>query len=117
SSISLQEAQYLLLNHEQRIAQRSSTIEFDISVASANFVTTQGQNESRTQRGGSSNYNVNNRSGNRDRNRGRGRAPHRPQHTKQKKRSIRRTPYRKRPPNTTCYTAQTNKTEENNSQR
>ncbi|KAK3210897.1 hypothetical protein Dsin_015603 [Dipteronia sinensis] len=58
NSISSQEVQYLLLNHEQTIAQFNSDSTFDISTASANFVTGN-QSDKRNQRGsvnGSINY-------------------------------------------------------------
>ncbi|KAK2664491.1 hypothetical protein Ddye_003065 [Dipteronia dyeriana] len=73
NSTSLQEAQYLLLKHEQRIAQLSASDQLNVSNASANFVTGYIQNDKRNQRGGSSNNNVNGRPGNRGKNRGRGR--------------------------------------------
>ncbi|KAK2648831.1 hypothetical protein Ddye_016320 [Dipteronia dyeriana] len=46
-SMSLQEARYLFLNHEQRIAQLSSTTQLDIPTASANFIATHDQNDKR----------------------------------------------------------------------
>ena len=59
NSISSQEVQYLLLNHEQRIAQFNYETTLDISTASANFVTGN-QSDKRNQKGafsGSNTYN------------------------------------------------------------
>ncbi|KAK2637883.1 hypothetical protein Ddye_025678 [Dipteronia dyeriana] len=58
-NISLQETQYLLLNHEQRIADFDSTTQLDITTPSANFVIGN-QGDRRNQKGGfngSNNYN------------------------------------------------------------
>ena len=75
NNISPQEVQYLLLNHEQRLAQFNSESQLDIPTASANFVSGN-QSDKRSQRGGfngSNFYNNGGRSGaNRGRNRGRG---------------------------------------------
>ncbi|KAK1552652.1 hypothetical protein Q3G72_020893 [Acer saccharum] len=74
SSMTLQEAQYLLLNLEQRIAEQNSVAQVDVSSASALYASGN-QSDRRHQRGGyngSGNFNNGGRfGGNRSRGRGR----------------------------------------------
>ncbi|KAL5825484.1 hypothetical protein ACOSQ3_021547 [Xanthoceras sorbifolium] len=71
-NISIQEAQYMLMVHEQRIAHQNSTSQVDIPIARANFVSNLSGNK-QLQRGGfgGGRTNANPRGRGRDRNGGR----------------------------------------------
>ena len=70
-NMSLQEASYLLMIHEQRMAQFDSVGQLDVSQASANFTSSGNQYDKRNQRGGYNIYNGGRNNGNRSRGRGR----------------------------------------------